>query len=232
MNFSEYPFRAEPIAALDHVRLVENGEPLVDVAEYCPNIIIHEHCVPLVRLTVAKMLQQADSALPDGLHLWIKTGLRSLERQRRSWEGHYADLKRRNPQWPEHTLRRQTNKFLAPLDHPAPPGHSTGGAVDVFLMRPDHVIVDMGFDLHNLKSIATTYPHPNPAVCEAREQLFDVMTDAGFSNCRDEFWHYSYGDAGWAVRHGLTECCYGLTDLAKLPDAELYAMIANRNMRP
>ena len=39
------------------------------------------------------------------------------------------------------------------------------------------------------------------------------MLAAGFSNCRDEYWHYSYGDAGWAVRMGLTECVYGLSEL-------------------
>lgn len=232
MKFIDYPFRAEPIAALNRVRLVENSEPLVDVADYCPNIIIHEQCVPLVRLSVAQMLHCADSALPNGLHLWIKTGLRSLERQRNSWNAHYAAVKKRNPHWPSHIVKRHTNKFLAPLDHIAPPGHSTGGAVDVFLIRPDHSAVAMGFDLSDLKSIATTYPHLDESVRKARELMFDVMTGAGFSNCRDEFWHYSYGDAGWAVRHAQATCCYGLTDLAKLPDAELYAMIANRNTHP
>jgi D-alanyl-D-alanine dipeptidase len=36
---------------------------------------------------------------------------------------------------------------------------------------------------------------------------------AGFSNCRDEWWHYSYGDAGWAVRMGLDACIYDAIDL-------------------
>ena len=45
------------------------------------------------------------------------------------------------------------------------------------------------------------------------------MLNAGFSNCRDEWWHYSYGDAGWAVRFGLKECFYGLIHL----EPELFA---------
>src|SRR5262249_28504890 len=28
-------------------------------------------------------------------------------------------------------------------------------------------------------------------------------------NCRDEFWHYSWGDSAWAVRVGESECPYG-----------------------
>jgi D-alanyl-D-alanine dipeptidase len=43
--------------------------------------------------------------------------------------------------------------------------------------------------------------------------LHDSMIAAGFSNCRDEWWHYSYGDAGWAVRSGMSECFYGLVEL-------------------
>ena len=47
-----------------------------------------------------------------------------------------------------------------------------------------------------------------------------AMLGAGFSNCRDEWWHYSWGDAGWAVRMGETECCYGLVDLPREQYAE------------
>ena len=42
--------------------------------------------------------------------------------------------------------------------------------------------------------------------------LVDAMLGAGFSNCRDEWWHYSYGDAGWAVRMGFDECFYGIAE--------------------
>jgi D-alanyl-D-alanine dipeptidase len=36
------------------------------------------------------------------------------------------------------------------------------------------------------------------------------MAEAGFSNCYDEWWHWSYGDAGWAVRLGHPQAIYGL----------------------
>lgn len=49
--------------------------------------------------------------------------------------------------------------------------------------------------------------------------LHDAMVTVGFSNCRDEWWHYSYGDAGWAVRVGEAQCFYGKVDL----DFDLYA---------
>jgi D-alanyl-D-alanine dipeptidase len=40
--------------------------------------------------------------------------------------------------------------------------------------------------------------------------MVQAMLGAGFSNCRDEYWHYSYGDSAWAVRVGSRECSYGL----------------------
>jgi D-alanyl-D-alanine dipeptidase len=52
-----------------------------------------------------------------------------------------------------------------------------------------------------------------------RDLLVNAMLGAGFSNCRDEWWHYSYGDAGWAVRANRDRCFYGLVHLPE----ELYA---------
>jgi D-alanyl-D-alanine dipeptidase len=49
--------------------------------------------------------------------------------------------------------------------------------------------------------------------------LLDTMLSVGFSNCRDEWWHYSFGDAGWAVRLAKPDCIYGVAQL----DPQLYA---------
>jgi GrpB-like predicted nucleotidyltransferase (UPF0157 family) len=38
------------------------------------------------------------------------------------------------------------------------------------------------------------------------------MHSTGLSNCRDEFWHWSYGDSPWAVRVGASAACYGLIE--------------------
>jgi hypothetical protein len=45
-----------------------------------------------------------------------------------------------------------------------------------------------------------------------RMVLVEAMLGAGFSNCREEFWHYSWGDSAWAVRVGEHECPYGLVE--------------------
>jgi hypothetical protein len=42
--------------------------------------------------------------------------------------------------------------------------------------------------------------------------MVEAMLNAGFSNCRDEYWHYSWGDSAWAVRTGEKTCPYGWID--------------------
>lgn len=64
--------------------------------------------------------------------------------------------------------------------------------------------------------------------------LVDAMLCAGFSNCRDEWWHYSFGDAGWAVRLGFDSCFYGAVDLdpgrwAHLEDAQAESLAKRPN---
>lgn len=41
------------------------------------------------------------------------------------------------------------------------------------------------------------------------------MHNAGFSNCRDEYWHWSYGDSAWSVRAGASDAIYGLIEPPK-----------------
>ncbi|MBM3473685.1 MAG: M15 family metallopeptidase [Armatimonadetes bacterium] len=39
--------------------------------------------------------------------------------------------------------------------------------------------------------------------------LFNAMERQGFKNYPLEWWHYSYGDSGWAYRLGLDSCPFG-----------------------
>ena len=51
----------------------------------------------------------------------------------------------------------------------------------------------------------------SPEAKSNRMRMVEAMLGAGFSNCRDEYWHYSWGDSAWAVRVGESECPYGWT---------------------
>lgn len=203
----------EPIRALNRVRIVETGEPLVDIRAACPNIIVADKTHPYLRQTVAEMLNTAAGKLPAELRLRVTTALRTIDEQRRHWDGYYARLRAEHPMWSEAVLRRATNRYFAPTDQPAPPGHCTGGAVDVQLLGPDGEPLDMTSPLSNWEAAYTWTDRISEIARRNRSIMVEAMLDAGFSNCREEFWHYSYGDSAWAVRTERTECPYGLVTL-------------------
>jgi D-alanyl-D-alanine dipeptidase len=202
--------RPEPIAALNAVRERECGEPLVDIRRHCPRIIVARRCVPFLRATVADKLNAAADALPPGWHLSARTCLRTLAMQRALFDRYFFELTEKHPDWSYATRRRQTCRFFAPYDQKAPPGHCTGAAVDVHLHHPGGRKADLTSPLTGWKAARSLVPGLSDRAWKHREILFDAMIGAGFSNCREEFWHYSYGDAGWAVRVGAKECVYGL----------------------
>lgn len=209
----------EPIAALNRVCIVESGEPLVDIRIACPGIVIREECCPFLRTTVAAMLLQASSALPDGFRFYVSTAMRTLAIQRDHWDTYFRRMQEEHPQWPLATLRRATNRFFAPYDQPAPPGHCTGGAVDVLLVDTQGEPIDVTSPLDRWTGAYTWTDRISPEARSRRMVLVDSMLRAGFSNCREEFWHYSYGDSAWAVRTGRTECPYGLAAPPALVEA-------------
>ncbi len=211
---------SESIAAQRRIPIRECGEPMVDLREVCPEIVLgmspqriaeQPSCVYL-RATPAQMLKRAAALLPDGYRLRVGTAHRSLATQARGYWNYYMRLRREHPNWPEATLRRWANDFFHPPDVPeSPPGHCTGGAVDVSILGPDGEPLDMVSPLKDKPYARYTYvPGLSPEAQRNRDLLIRVMSEAGFSNYRGEWWHWSYGDICWALRTGQLYAIYGL----------------------
>jgi len=211
------PGTPEPIAALNRVRIVEYAvpfaerEPLVDLRLFCPDVVIRDNVCPYLRKRAAERLNLAQASLPSGYKLKVRSAQRTLSAQRFGWDNYHKKLREEHPEWSYATLRRMTNKYFAPYDQPAPPGHCTGGAVDVGLIAPDGAELDLIAPTTGWQAAATWSDKISPETKANRMLMVNAMLGAGFSNCRDEYWHYSYGDSGWAVRVGASECPYGWT---------------------
>jgi zinc D-Ala-D-Ala dipeptidase len=202
--------REPGIGRLCRVPTVENGEPLVDLRSECPELAITA-CPTFARVSVARMLNAAQTPLPTGHRIRVSTALRTLEQQSEGYWKHFEKLKSDHPEWPLAILRREANKFWHPPDTRAVPGHCTGGAVDVTILGPDGEPLDMTSPRREGRDTTPTYSADLTDGARAdRELLIRVMTEAGFTNCYDEWWHWSYGDAGWACRLGRSHALYGL----------------------
>lgn len=212
----------EPISKLNKIKIRDNGEPLVDLTRHCPQIAFNtepdfwgDRRLFYARRTVADMLNRAQSFLPKGYKLYITSSYRTLDKQRKIYQRVYRRFKRAHPEWPENILKRQVNRFVHPPDIPTPPGHCTGGAIDLTLSGPDGKELNMTapykWGTRNSRKVAAT--NANGITKQARRNrqlLVEAMSRAGFTNYAGEWWHWSYGDSCWAWRLGRKTAIYGI----------------------
>lgn len=211
--------RPEPIQALNRIPELENGEPLVDLRQAAPTLLFpRETTIPYARESVARMAAEAAASLPNGYRLAVTDAWRPFLRQQLIYEYMWKCGEEAFPNLTYAQMRRRINRWVAPFDQKAPPGHCTGAALDVILTTEDGTEVDVYSPFTRFKAAPTFSYGLDPEPARHRMMLYEAMTGAGFSNCRDEWWHYSYGDAGWAVRLELPTCFYGLIEL----DESLY----------
>lgn len=208
---------SEPVSELRKIPIRECGEELVNYLDFCP-ILIHDRPrfdyrrETLLRRTVAEKLCQAAHALPKALRFAIVEGWRGPHIQRRMYLRTWNFFKERHPDWTETQLKRTVNRFTAPANHPkVPPPHSTGGALDLILAdesgRP--------MELHSPYETFDPRAYPMFAkglteeAIENRRILREALASVGITNYPSEYWHYSYGDQGWAYRGGHPHAIYG-----------------------
>jgi D-alanyl-D-alanine dipeptidase len=164
------------------------------------------------------MLEEAARSMPPGVFLGVVDAWRPFARQQRIYDFMMRSAVEAFPDRNLASLRRTVCRWVAPTDQKAPPGHCTGAAVDVWLVDENGENIDVKSPYDRWEASAT-YTLGLTAEAEAnRALLVNAMLLVGFSNCRDEWWHYSFGDAGWAVRVQEPTCQYGRVDLPE----ELY----------
>jgi len=208
----------EPLTKLRAVPVEDNREPLLDprtlsqrihFAEKHPKFVGMPR-TPRVRQSVAEKLVQAAGALPDGVDLVIIEGFRPLAQQRFMYEEIKADFARHHPEWNKATLHRITNTMSAPPDDPCPPPHTTGGAVDLSLFRVnsgDWLDMTSPFEMDETSAPGDT-PGLSAEAQANRRLLFGALDLTGLTNYLGEWWHWSYGASGWALRVGAKTALY------------------------
>ncbi|MBS1713879.1 MAG: dipeptidase [Armatimonadetes bacterium] len=210
---------AEPVTDVRHVPIRDNGEPLVDYLALSPRLRVGRarwayRRVSYLRRTVAERLASAAESLPDGACLAVIEGWRPPYIQRRMYAGAWNRWKERHPDWSDVQLRRVVNRFTAPIHGKVPPPHSTGGALDVVLADADgyEFAHTSPFELFDPRAFPTDAPGLDEAAREVRRVLSSALSGAGLTNYPSEWWHWSYGDQGWAYRTGAEAAVYGPTE--------------------
>jgi D-alanyl-D-alanine dipeptidase len=126
-------------------------------------------------------------------------------------------------------LDRVPNMDSAPPGAVSPPPHLTGGAVDLEIVDESGARLDFSspYDILDARQAAPNAAGLSSTARENRALLRRVVEPTGLTNYVAEWWHWSYGDAGWALRVGAPHAIYDrielpphahwLGDMSKLP---------------
>lgn len=245
--------RTEPIVAPESIdgwktiEIRECSEPLVNLAG-APQILVDPRYFKqriqgskeevFLRLGVAMRLVAATRYLPKGYKFLIWDGWRPLEVQQALFDEFYSWLQKENPGLPEENLVNLTQTYVSlPSINPAKPSpHNTGGAMDLTLVYEDGHDVPMGTGFDDFSARAATayfegrmnLTKQERGFRDNRRILFYALTQAGFTNYREEWWHFDYGNQFWAVQKG-TPAVYGRA----MPQTELkYELLIMRPLGP
>jgi D-alanyl-D-alanine dipeptidase len=206
----------EPVSEVRRVRIVESGEPLAPYLGRSARLFearprYKYTRVTFLRETVADMLARAAEALPKGLGFAVVEGWRPPYIQRRMYLAQWKKWQERYPEWSERQLKRVVSRFTAPLHGRVPPPHSTGGAVDLVLCDQygNELNDPTPYGPHDHRGYAFDAPGISPAERERRDLMKSVLEASGLTNYPCEWWHWSYGDQGWAYRTGAPHAVYG-----------------------
>ncbi len=215
---------AEDQAELDAVPIEDCGEPLVDFLALAPTLVfapahpVFEFPrVHLMRESAAKMLAEAARNVPDGLRLQIVEGYRPIAVQREHFKRALAEARKRFPGANDVKIRTEAGRYSAPPDAITPPPHLTGCAVDLTLIDASGAELDMTspYDILDTKSAAMKARGLSEEAEKNRALLRSILESTGLTNYADEWWHWSYGDNGWALRVGAKAAIY---DKIELPE--------------
>jgi zinc D-Ala-D-Ala dipeptidase len=180
----------------------------------------------LVREGVGARLAVVDARLkPLGLQLFLFDAWRP-----RAVQAYFhdvwmpAEVRRRRPELDEAEVLAEVERYwAAPSQGPGRPApHATGGAVDLTIAAADGAPLYMGSVFDDVTELAHTdrfeslderaFSYSDAEARANRRLLFWLMTEGGFSNHPNEWWHYSYGDQMWAAKSGAPAALYGLAE--------------------
>jgi zinc D-Ala-D-Ala dipeptidase len=202
----------------------ENHEPWVDLREQTVIKLGPSPEIPnnrdytFMRKAVYDKLVQAQELLPPGLQFCLYEGYRSLGLQKQLFDTHYHDIEKIHASWTHEELFNETIKLVSPITNldgsKNIPPHSTGAAIDVYLLDEQGHAIDMGIhpedwmkDLDGTLS-QTDSKKVSPAAQKNRAIMSHVLEQVGFVNYPTEYWHWSYGDRYWAYHKKQAHALY------------------------
>jgi D-alanyl-D-alanine dipeptidase len=171
-----------------------------------------------LRISVYQKLLRANKMLPKGIHFCIYEAYRSLELQNQLFQAQYQRVKQEYPNWTHPQLFTETTRLVSPVinldgtKNITP--HSTGGAIDIYLVDDNNQALDMGIHPKDWgsdkdgKLSATDSAFISEEAKKNRKLMLKILSKVGLVNYPTEYWHWSYGDKYWAFKTHKTNAIF------------------------
>ncbi|MGE3920040.1 MAG: M15 family metallopeptidase [Gammaproteobacteria bacterium] len=206
------------------VPVIENHEPMIELRDQdeivfgpSPEILNNTDYTKL-RKSVYEKLKQAQALLPKGMHFCLYEGYRSIKLQKMLFDNRYHSVKSQHPDWNQSELFAEAIKLVSPVINEDGskniPPHSTGGAVDVYLIDDQGKPFDMGIHPKDwMKDLDASLSLTNSKIISKEAQknrviMSEVLKNVGFVNYPTEYWHWSYGDRYWGFHKNKDHAIY------------------------
>ncbi len=212
------------------VSILESNDPLVSVSYIPEKIIVSPQyfiqnipgALPdlYIRSQAQRKLLEAAKLLPNGHKFVIFDGWRSIKTQKALFDKMKDFVKRDYPNFTEEETLTATLRIVAlpSTDSEKPSPHNTGGSIDLTIADNYGRLLDMGGPFDDIKDTAKTIFYENKigseetvSIQENRRLLYNVMTQVGFTNYIEEWWHFDYGNQNWAYIKGTDHAIFGAT---------------------
>lgn len=203
--------------------VIENNDPIIDL-KFQNKLLYAHHKMSInihytkIRKKLYEKILQAQDLLPNKWKFCVYEGYRSIAIQERFFNYKFADLLKQNPTWQYEQLLRETIKLVSPVINKDgtfnTPPHSTGGAVDLYIVDENKQIINMGLSLTEVnkdvhgKLSSTESDYISDESRKNRKIMCYALRSVGLVNYATEYWHWSYGDKFWAYHTNAKHAIY------------------------
>lgn len=199
--------------------IVDNGSRLVTLLDTEIDLIYEPSIMKNYRYLVREELVDKISRISATLNkenkkLVIRSAWRSFKHQRVLWERNIKSMQRKFPQKPMTEIQEAVSYFIAPFNKST---HTTGGAVDALIFDNEtNQILDFGTNeglkISLNKKCYPDHPGITKKAKENRKLLIDLFLREDFFCDFKEYWHFDYGNIGWAIKKKTDHAIYGIIE--------------------
>ncbi|TRX46407.1 M15 family metallopeptidase [Fulvivirga sp. M361] len=199
--------------------VIDNDSPLRSLKDtgfkliYEPSIM--KDYQYLIREEIVEKIERISERLNEqGKTLVIRSAWRSFKHQRLLWEQNLSAIQKKFPNKSINELSEIVSYFIAPYNKST---HTTGGAIDALIMdNKTQRILDFGTNKGlKIELNKKCYPHHPEISKEAKDNralLMGLFEQEDFVCDLKEYWHFDYGNVGWAIEKGKDHAFYGIIE--------------------